>query len=470
MRIRKPLLVATIAFGLSLNVSAQPKEENPLPIGGPGAVFSEEEVAELLTEPRLLREAERWRSNGYPDIPVEVLPVEVREALGLTAGTIPPEVFYGPRMQQALEKHLVPVAWDGSAETIIDASHPSVTERERQEIRQVVEREFGPNAVVVTSPEILRAFEEHAGDEAALRTAIEAAIPSLSAEMQQSLQAGFHIQMEDVDLPLRKDGGGMTPERLPTEEVLARISLESQTALAAHRDLLDDHWELIRSLPNLPAETRRAAEEFLGRLQEPVPAASLLPAERLREIERAKERGYFEKRGAPMATQLLATIEQSRLLDSDMAAHSLSRSASERDGFSAHGKQPFYWDMDDYLAMHPDLPTVPATHVAAGSRNFVVPAQRGSSQIYSQSAFGPRLHVQEFNAANFTPHIPNVTIAGHDGTVTWDKHDTGVWTTTVSGFNGRKVFHVSVEAKLEGGMRDGFVEMATTIIESGYGF
>lgn len=273
MRIRKPLLVATIAFGLSLNVSAQPKEENPPPIGGPGAVLSEEEIAELLTEPRLLREAERWRSNGYPDIPVEVLPVEVREALGLTAGTIPPEVFYGPRMQQALEKHLGPVAWDGSAETIIDASHPSVTERERQEIRQVAEREFGPNAVVVTSPEILRAFEEHAGDEAALRTAIEAAIPSLSAEMQQSLQAGFHIQMEDVDLPLRKDGGGMTPERLPTEEVLARISPESQTALAAHRDLLDDHWELIRSLPNLPAETRRAAEEFLGRLQEPVPAA-----------------------------------------------------------------------------------------------------------------------------------------------------------------------------------------------------
>ena len=93
----------------------------------------------------------------------------------------------------------------------------------------------------------------------------------------------------------------------------------------------------------------------------------------------------------------------------------------------------------------------------------------GSSQIYSRSAFGPRLHVEESNAANFIPHIPNLTIAGHDGTVTWEKHDTGAWTTTVSGFNGRKVFHVSVETKLDGHLRDQFVEMARTIIESGYG-
>ena len=540
MKIGKSALVATVALGLSLGVPAQSKAENRLPVGEPGAVLSgslsgslsEEQAAELLDETRLLQEAERWRSSGYPDIPVEVLPAEVRELLGVTAGTIPPEtfftaqvqkallaadggvfhladdggpeawiarhrangwpdipvsvlpekvreelglvdgaippeVFYGARMEEALTKHLGPVAWANDMETVIDLSHPSITERERENIRQAVKEELGPNAVVVTSPEILRAFEEHAGDEAALRKAIAAAIPSLPADMQQSLQAGFHIQMEDVDLPLRKSGEDLTPERLPTEQVLERISAESRAALADHRDLLDDHWALISALPSLPEETKRAAHEFLGRMQEHAPPA--LPADMLREIERAKERGYFEKRGAPAATQLLAAIEQRELWASDMAARRTAQSASEGDGYSARREQPFYRALDDYLATHPHLPIVPAAHVETGARNYVVPGPQGSSQIYSRSAFGPRLHVQESNAANFIPHIPNLTIAGHDGTVTWEKHDTGAWTTTVSGFNGRKVFHVSVETKLDGHMRDQFVEMARSIIESGYG-
>ena len=84
--------------------------------------------------------------------------------------------------------------------------------------------------------------------------------------------------------------------------------------------------------------------------------------------------------------------------------------------------------------------------------------------------FGPRLYVQEYDAVGFSPHIPNLTTAGNDGTVILEKHESDAWATTVSGFNGRKIFRITVEAKLEGELRDRFVAMATAIVESGYGF
>ena len=212
----------------------------------------------------------------------------------------------------------------------------------------------------------------------------------------------------------------------------------------------------------MPERTRRAAREFLGKLTEPVSAAELLPADVLREIERAQERGYFETPGAPSGTQLLAAIGQSELASNEAAI-------GPQDSLFA-APVASYSRLEDHIAIHADFPTVPTDYIKPGSRNYVVPTAGGSSQIYSSSAFGPRLHIEESDAVNFTPHIPNLTIAGNDGTVIWEKHEAGAWTTKVSGFNGRKVFHIAVEAKLEGNLRDLFVDMAKAIIESGYGF
>ena len=412
--------------------------------GGVPALDAEE------TDPAAL--IELWRRNGWPDMPATALPAKVREALGIQEDTIPPEVFFGPQVQEALAEHGAPVPQVVVDEAIVDVAHPSVSHQDMEMLRQAVEQDLGPGTVIVTSPELLRAFEEHAGDEAALRAAIEKAIPSLPLEMRQSLKAGFNIELEDIQGPRPAATQSLEPDWLPTQPVLERISSESRAALAPHRDLLDDRWELIRMLPELPPRTRRAAEEFLGRQRKPVPIASLYSEEALRTIERAKERGYFEAHGAPMGTQLLASIDQSEILASEDVAGGV------------------HWELDDYLARHPDLPTIPATHIEPESRNYVVAVQGASSQIYSRSSFGPVLHVQESNASEFQPHVPNLTIAGNDGTVTWTKHDTGAWTTTVSGFNGRKVFHITVEAQLEGAQRDRFVEMARSVIESGHGF
>ncbi|MDE0063026.1 MAG: hypothetical protein OXU72_09585 [Gammaproteobacteria bacterium] len=41
----------------------------------------------------------------------------------------------------------------------------------------------------------------------------------------------------------------------------------------------------------------------------------------------------------------------------------------------------------------------------------------------------------------------------------------GEWSTTVAGFDGRRVHHVTVEAKLEEAERQTFVRFATTMIE-----
>lgn len=396
---------------------------------------------------------EAWRRNGWPDIAVASLPAKVREALGMEKGTIPPEVFFGPKMQKALATHLGPLASVDTPEAVVDITHPSVSPHDREALRMAVERRFGTGAVLVTDPTLLRAFHEHADNETALRDAIEKAIPSLPAEMRQSLSAGFHVEMEDNATlgPLVTE---TAPDWLPTEQVLERISAPARMALAPYRHLLDERWELMRKLPDLPLETRRAAQEFLGNMRKPVPTASLYSSEDLQKIESAKERGYFEADGAPIGTQLLAAIEQDRKRANEHGARL-------GDGFLVR---------EIFLQQDMGLPTVPAADIAPGSRNYVMAGLDASSQIYSRSSFGPVLLVRESAAAEFRPHVPNLFIAGHDGTVTWTKYDTGVWTTTVSGFNGRRVFHISVEAKLDGAERDRFVAMATTIIDGGYGF
>ena len=62
------------------------------------------------------------------------------------------------------------------------------------------------------------------------------------------------------------------------------------------------------------------------------------------------------------------------------------------------------------------------------------------------------------------PHS-DPTIAGHPANVAWALFENGAWTTTVAGYDGRRVHHVTVEKKLDGAERDRFVRFASDIIE-----
>ena len=103
MTIAKPLLTVIVVFGLSFTAAGQSNGDiRPIEVHL-GEALSSQEIAELLKDPSFLRrQAEHWRSAGYPDIPVEVLPPEVQDIVGRTEGVIPPETFFTAEVQNAL--------------------------------------------------------------------------------------------------------------------------------------------------------------------------------------------------------------------------------------------------------------------------------------------------------------------------------------------------------------------------------
>ena len=87
-------------------------------------------------------------------------------------------------------------------------------------------------------------------------------------------------------------------------------------------------------------------------------------------------------------------------------------------------------------------------------------------RLYPRSTFdGAVLLVEETEADAFFPREPNLTIAGHPATVSWSLFENGVWTTTVAGYDGSRVHHITVEKKLDGAQRERFVRLAASIIE-----
>ena len=113
------------------------------------------------------------------------------------------------------------------------------------------------------------------------------------------------------------------------------------------------------------------------------------------------------------------------------------------------------------------LVRVPSAYLLDDSENHVLPGIDQATRLFSKSTFGDAalLLVEQSDADGFHPHDPNLTIADRPGTVNSTQYADGKWTTTVAGFNGRRVHHVTVEAKLDDAEREAFVRFATTLIE-----
>ena len=166
--------------------------------------------------------------------------------------------------------------------------------------------------------------------------------------------------------------------------------------------------------------------------------------------ERWRKQGYRDAPGAPRGTALLATIEQAK------------RSARE-DGVP--GNAPTQAQFDEQMGGEFIAP-VPDELIAPGSKAHVLAEAGGVVRLYSRSAFDNAvLLVEETEADAFFPRDPNLTIAGHPATVSWSLFENGVWTTTVAGYDGRRVHHITVEKKLDGAQRERFVRLAAGIIE-----
>lgn len=376
-------------------------------------------VADAVRNAVLHAEGDRLREAGITGIPVDDLPDALIRSLGLEPGTtISVDRFLDPAFQDALVEHgkALPhreAVFEPPAEVLAD---PDVLEAVRDR--------FGPNASVLTDPGVAKAFRE-ANDRDALR-----------ASLEQLLGGNFQLaDPSDVELPV----DSIPWERLPTEEVLDRLTPEDRHLLEPYHDLLDDYWALSDAMRAMNADEREAATRFFGTMRVgsgepgPRPGPVLAPT--------------------PRGSALLAMLRQ---VDSGITP------AGE------HGASlPITREEFAEIADLEPLVRVPAAYLQDDSENHFLPGIGEATRLFSKSTFGngALLLVEQSDADGFHPHDPNLTIAGRPGTVNSTQHADGKWTTTVAGFDGRRVHHVTVEAQLEDAEREAFVRFATTLIE-----
>ena len=400
--------------------------------GTPRVVLeAERDVVEAL----LQADIERHKREGLPDVYVADFPAEVRtalrETLGLTTGAIPPETLYSVRFQAVLAPYLHLFENEGVVELDLED--------------EAVRDALGPYGILFSSAQVKEAWLERPGDEAHVKAAARSVLATLPRDIRRAVAAGFDVVMEPTTAEAEGDAGAGF---LSAEDALAQMDASSRQALADYRHLLANRGDLIHALSEMPPEAKCAAREFLRVSKKPTPVESLYSKEQLREIELAKERGYFHAmfgQDTPAGARLFSSIQEAIHL----------------------GVEPAAFDLDEHLVRRPDLPTVPAEFLVADSLNYVLPSAGGISQIYSKSRFGEMLHVEAKLADAAHVHHPTLTIAGHDANVLWTKYADGQWTTSVGAFDGSKAYHVAVQAKLEGDLRERFVAMARGIIEDG---
>lgn len=388
-----------------------------------------------VVEALLQADIERHKREGLPDMRVDDLPAEVRVALrktlGLTTATIPPETFYSVRFQA----FLAPYTHLFEQEGVVGF-----------DLQEAVRKALGPYGILFNSPAVREAWLERPGDEAHLRAAAQSVLSTLPRDIRRAVAAGFDVHIDEPSAPAQSDAAS---EFFSTEDALVQMSVGTLEALADYRHLLDNRGDLIHALAEMPPDAQCAAREFLRVSKKPKPIESLYSKEHLREIEQAKERGYFHAmfdQDAPTGTRLFSSIQQAIHL----------------------GVEPAAFELEEYLLRQPTLPTVPAEFLLPDSLNYVLPSMDRISLVYSKSLFGGMLHVEARMADAAHVHHPTLTIAGRDANVLWTKYDSGEWTTSVGAFDGTKAYHVVVQAKLEGDLRERFVAMARNLIEDGF--
>ena len=184
-------------------------------------------VADAVRDAALDAHLREMREAGVTHFPADALPAAVREALGLRAGErIPVERFFDPAFQDAMVKH-------GITEAVpLESYEPSAAVLADPGVRAAIRGAFGPGAEIIATPEVLRALNDHPGDSEKLRDAVERSIDELPPTMREELASGFQLPGE------ARHAGSAPLERLPTEEVLAKLDRGSRDALAPFRDLL----------------------------------------------------------------------------------------------------------------------------------------------------------------------------------------------------------------------------------------
>ena len=285
----------------------------------------------------------------------------------------------------------------------------------------------GDNAGVVITPEIKRVLEANkTGDREVLRSVVADIVGEervwLPGDEEQLPRHEHHKEFE----------------RFSTDEILARMKPAHVDALADHRHLLDNEQDLFMVLEDLEGVEHDAAMEFIAKMEKPEPIESIMNDRVREELRESKARGWYDIPGPAMGSHLLREVE---LLGTD-GSDRLRRTSLEIGSLDEHigieNSESFSFDFHGYERM----------------------------EVYPVTRFDAVLYVEKIAADAYQPHDPNLSILGHDGSVTTGRHSDGMWVTTVSAFDGRYLYQIVLEKKLEGEEREEFVRMATDMIEA----
>ena len=108
---------------------------------------------------------------------------------------------------------------------------------------------------------------------------------------------------------------------------------------------------------------------------------------------------------------------------------------------------------------------VPDGIVATSSENFVFRGDGAVKRLYTQTEFGALL-IDEQDNTQIQLEEPNVQVGGLPATLVHQKHAGGKWATVLYATNGRRVFIVESDKRLEGNKQKAFLSFAESLIAS----
>jgi hypothetical protein len=287
-------------------------------------------------------------------------------------------------------------------------------------------------------------------DGAVLRSALSELPPSSVRQILRSSLSG-RGEHRTVKLP-------------PVSETMSLLGADDRRLLAEHRDVLADHGRLIREMPSWPSELRAAARRFIS-LSRGVATApdDHAPAE-------ASSDAYWDRTGSRSRLQNYLDAIETRSLASTLGVDTGGVAARTPMFDSAEFPEHRFADF-----VHPSvgafrMKQVPAYGTVQGAKVYVLPTTHGASRIFTDTAFGSPMIVEETRVDDerATPvDAPGgYVIAGRPASVSLVKYKEDQWETSVYAYDGRTSVHVEIAAKLEGAALDSFVDFVRHLVES----
>ena len=380
-----------------------------------------------------------WKEAGGGDFATWGFPENVLTQFDITARSIPPEVFFSKEFRSALYASRQPFSIASDPQDYLQRVNP--TRRGEQEFTFSMENEKRKLAAI-----------------SRLRNLDELPAETLAG---LELQRDHFNRMNESLLKHRRQVP--EPQMLatrPVDEVFNELHPMDQRTLEAYRERLTGFFAIQETLQEMSDSERQAAFRLLTLMQKPFEEPPRLPPEYAKKLQLEFEQGYRLKPDEVARTTLLRQQIENRATDHPSFFPFGRRNFSE---------VAFHLDSVEARELMQDLSPVPDAYILPNSENFIVkvPQQGTWARYYSMTVFGGAVAIQESKVSDVTSAFSNLTIAGRDALIMHQLHKDHHWVTHISAFDGRTLFLVTADGKLEGNQRDTFIEFCREIAEAG---